>query len=474
MSDENKKQNENEKEKEYSELLDNYSGEYLKEHESDSQEIPASRKERVEKFSLNFDADSEIPDEPEQASHDKGIYFAAYSPKEQPKSEPVQNEKKEPVKKKKKISLGKAEKIKETLRSYYHVLKKNTVAYTATYLSLILIASVCLSIYGLSCLNDIFAIRNSNEMVTVTVPENATTGDVIDVLHDAGLIKHTVFCRVYAFFMGYEDDYLNGMHQLNAKMGLEGMLLGTKEEKSGAETVDVTFPEGWTISQIAERLEEYKVCSADLFLQTLDEAQFNYDFLDTPLASTDRYRKLEGYFFPAQYNFYVNEAPASVVKKFFDAFNENVMTEENVARAEELGLTMDQVLTIASIIQREAANTAQMYQVSSVIHNRLNSNSFPALECEAVDVYYQNEILPNASTARADELFNGYSAYGTEGLPNGPICNPGADAIDAALHPDNSDYYFFCHDSKGNIYLARTQTEQNANWNKILSGDTDE
>ncbi len=463
MSDENKKQDE----KEYGGLLDNYSGEYLEEHKEDVQEIPASRKEKVEKFSLNFDADSEIPDETEQVSHDKGIYFAAYSPKEKPKEEEAP--KKEPVKKKKESG-----KLKDALRSYYRILKKNTVAYTATYLSLILVASILLSVYTLSCLNDIFAIRNSNEMVTVTIPENATTGDVINVLHDNGLIKHTVFCRAYAFFMGYKDEYLNGMHQLNAKMGLEGMLMGTKEEKSGAETVDVTFPEGWTISQIAQRLEEYEVCSADLFLQTMEEAKFNYTFLETPLESTDRYRNLEGYFFPAQYNFYVNEAPSSVIRKFFDAFNENVMTEENIARAEELGLTMDQVVTIASIIQREAANTKQMYQVSSVIHNRLNSNSFPRLECEAVDVYYQNEILPNTSTSRADELFSGYSAYATEGLPNGPICNPGADAIDAALNPDDTNYYFFCHDSDGNIYLAATQTEQNANWNKILSGNTDD
>lgn len=462
MSDENKKQDE----KEYRELLENYSGEYLEEHKEDTESIPASRREKVEKFSLNFDVNSEIPDEPEPVSHDKGIYFAAYAPKEKPKEETAQ---KEPDKKKK--TFGK---FKEALRSYYHILKKNTVAYTATYIGLILIAAICLSVYSLSCLNDIFAIRNSNEMVTVTIPENATTGDVIGVLHDAGLIKHTVFCRAYAFFMGYEDDYLNGMHQLNAKMGLEGMLIGTKEEKAGAETVDVTFPEGWTISQIAERLEEYEVCSADLFLQTLEETQFNYEFLKTPLASTNRYRKLEGYLFPAQYNFYVNEAPSSVVKKFFDAFNDNVMTEENVARAEELGLTMDQVITIASIIQREAANTEQMYLVSSVIHNRLNSNSFPRLECEAVDVYYQNEILPNASTARADELFSGYSAYATEGLPNGPICNPGAAAIDAALNPEKTDYYFFYHDKKGNIYMARNQTEHNANMNKVLSGETDD
>lgn len=463
MSDEYKRQ----EDKEYQELLNNYSGEYLEEHKDASEEIPASRKERVEKFSLNFDADSEIPDEPEQVSHDKGIYFAAYSPKEKPKEEAPQ--KKEPEKKKK-TSNG----FVENLRSYYRVLKKNTIAYTATYVGLILIASICLSVYSLSCLNDIFAIRNSNEMVTVTIPENATTGDVIDVLHENGLIKHTVFCRVYAFFMGYEDNYLNGMHQLNAKMGLEGMLLGTKEEKSGAETVDVTFPEGWTVSQIAERLEEYEVCSADLFLETLEEAKFNYSFLETPMESTDRYMNVEGYLFPAQYNFYVNEAPASVIKKFFEAFQENVMTEENIARAEELGLTMDEVLTLASIIQREAANTEQMYQVSSVIHNRLNSNSFPHLGCEAVDVYYQREILPNVSTARSDELFNGYSAYGTEGIPNGPICNPGLAAIDAALNPEKSDYYFFCHDSKGNIYLARTQTEQDANMAKIISGQTDE
>lgn len=460
MSDENKKQDE----KEYSDLLNNYSGEYLKEN-SDTEKIPSSRLEKVKNFSLNFDADTEIPGEAEPVSHDKGIYFAAYSPKEKKQEQ----QPKKPDESKKKTSS-----FKETLRSYYRVLKKNTVAYTATYIGLILIAATLLSIYSLSCFNDIFAIRNSNEMVTVTVPENATTGDVIDILHEEGLIKHTVFCKVYAFFMGYENEYLNGMHQINAKMGLEGMLLATKEEKAGAETVDVTFPEGWTISQIAQRLEEYEVCSADLFLQTLEEAQFNYEFLKTPMESTDRYRKFEGYLFPAQYNFYVNEAPSSVVKKFFEAFQENVMTDENVARAKELGLTMDEVLTLASIIQREAADNEQMYQVSAIIHNRLNSNSFPHLGCEAVDIYYQREILPNVGTARANELFNGYSAYGTEGIPNGPICSPGLAAIDAVLNPVKSDYYFFCHDSKGKIYLARNESEHNVNLRKIYSGDTDE
>lgn len=460
MSDENKKQDE----KEYSDLLNNYSGEYLKEN-SDTEKIPSSRLEKVKNFSLNFDADTEIPGEAEPVSHDKGIYFAAYSPKEKKQEQ----QPKKPDESKKKTSS-----FKETLRSYYRVLKKNTVAYTATYIGLILIAATLLSIYSLSCFNDIFAIRNSNEMVTVTVPENATTGDVIDILHEEGLIKHTVFCKAYAFFMGYENEYLNGMHQINAKMGLEGMLLATKEEKAGAETVDVTFPEGWTISQIAQRLEEYEVCSADLFLQTLEEAQFNYEFLKTPMESTDRYRKFEGYLFPAQYNFYVNEAPSSVVKKFFEAFQENVMTDENVARAKELGLTMDEVLTLASIIQREAADNEQMYQVSAIIHNRLNSNSFPHLGCEAVDIYYQREILPNVGTARANELFNGYSAYGTEGIPNGPICSPGLAAIDAVLNPVKSDYYFFCHDSKGKIYLARNESEHNVNLRKIYSGDTDE
>lgn len=462
MSDENKRQDE----KEYSDLLNNYSGEYLKEHKDENSEgIPANRQEKVKNFSLNFDADTEIPDEAEPVSHDKGIYFAAYAPKEKNQEQPP----KKPVEKQKTPSS-----FKEKLRSYYRILKKNTVAYTATYIGLILIAATLLSVYSLSCFNDIFAIRNSNEMVTITVPENATTGDVIKVLHKQGLIKHTVFCRVYAFFMGYENEYLNGIHQVNAKMGLEGMLLATKEEKAGAETVNVTFPEGWTISQIAQRLEEYEVCSADLFLKTLEETQFNYEFLKTPMESTDRYRKFEGYLFPAQYNFYVGEAPSSVVKKFFDAFQENVMTDENVARAKELGLTMDEVLTIASIIQREAANNEQMYQVSSVIHNRLNSNSFPHVECQAVDIYYQREILPNVSTARANELFKGYSAYGTEGLPNGPICSPGLVAIDAALNPVKSDYYFFCHDSKGNIYMAKTLSEQTANEKKIYSGATDE
>lgn len=467
MSEENKTKGE----KDYSDLIDKYSSDYLKnkkqENDESEAEVSSGRKEKVANFSLNFDADSEIPSEPEPVSHDKGIYFAAYSGKNNQKPE-VKEEKQEA-----KDFISKSASVKKKLASYINALRKNTVAYTVTYVGVILLASVILSAYGLSCINDIFAIRNADELVTVTIPDNAKTSDVINVLHDNDLVKHPWFCKAYAGIMGYEDNYLNGMHQLNAKMGLEGMLKNTKEAKAGAETVDVTFPEGWTVSKIAKRLEEYKVCSADLFLKTLEEANFNYEFLKTPLESTNRYRKLEGYLFPAQYNFYVNESPASVVKKFFEAYNENVMTDENIARAKELGLTMDEVLTIASIIEKEAANTEQMYLVSSVIHNRLNSNSYPHIGCEAVDVYYQREILPNASTARAEELFTGYSAYGTEDIPNGPICNPGADAIDAALNPEKTSYYYFCHDKKGNIYLAANQSQHDANMNRIYSGEAE-
>lgn len=467
MSDENKTNGE----KDYSDLIDKYSIDYLKNKKQEKDEsetaISTGRKEKVANFSLNFDADSEIPNDPEPVSHDKGIYFAAYSGKNAPKAQV------EPKKKEAEDVKAKFASFKKNVSVYFNILRKNTVAYTATYVGVILLASVLLSAYGLSCINDIFAIRNPDELVTVTIPDNAKTGDVINVLHDNDLVKHPWFCKVYAGVMGYEDNYLNGMHQLNAKMGLEGMLKNTKEAKAGAETVDVTFPEGWSVAKIAKRLEEYKVCSADLFLKTLEEANFNYEFLKTPLDSTNRYRKLEGYLFLAQYNFYVNESPASVVKKFFEAYNENVMTDENIARAKELGLTMDQVLTIASLIQREAANTEQMYLVSSVIHNRLNSNSYPSIGCEAVDVYYQREILPNAPTARAEELFTGYSTYATTGLPNGPICNPGADAIDAALNPEKTPYFYFCHDKKGNIYMAQNQSQHDANMNRIYSGETE-
>ena len=141
-------------------------------------------------------------------------------------------------------------------------------------------------------------------------------------------------------------------------------------------------------------------------------------------------------------------------------------TKKFKERAKELGLTDYEVMTIASIIQKEAANDEQMKTISAIIHNRLaNTRDFPWLGCQSTTDYIKNKVakaITSTGSHSPDYYLSFYSTNNNStvvGLPAGPICNPGKSAISAALYPDDSDDMFFFHDNKGVMYTARTYSE---------------
>ena len=145
-------------------------------------------------------------------------------------------------------------------------------------------------------------------------------------------------------------------------------------------------------------------------------------------------------------------------------------TEEYAARAAELNMSMDQILTLASIVEKEAYGNDQMYQVSSVLHNRLNdkSGAFLYLQCDSTSSYIAGipeDVLAGDARVNFTKL---YDTYQTQGLPAGPICSPGDEAIKAALYPADTDYLYFRHDVNRKIYLARTEREHNRNGEEVL------
>lgn len=247
--------------------------------------------------------------------------------------------------------------------------------------------------------------------------------------------------------------------------------LSTKNRTSAApNTVTVTFPEGYTVIDIAKRLEENGVCSADDFMA---ECNKPYDGITIDNAN-DRIFLLEGYIFPDTYEFYLNSSASSVIKTFIDNYNAKV-TDEIKAQANKLGYTMDEMLTLASIIQKECdKDTAECANVSSVFHNRLKNPSFPKLQSDVTTFYITKnlgEYLEYDSNKKYDEQNDGikhymelYSTYYCNGLPVGPICNPGIKAIKAAVNPADTEYLYFLTDSTGEkFYYASTIAQHNAN-----------
>lgn len=236
-------------------------------------------------------------------------------------------------------------------------------------------------------------------------------------------------------------------------------------------TVTVTFPEGYTVLQIAEKLEANKVCTAEAFL-----AECQKPVADIEIKNSDeRVFLLEGYIFPDTYEFYYDSSPVTVVNKFIENYKSKI-TDDMKQRAAVLGYSMDEMLTLASIIQKECdADIEECANVSSVFHNRLkNSASFPKLQSDVTTFYitealkdklgYTDGIELEAQNDEVKKYMQLYSTYYCNGLPSGPICNPGLKAINAALHPASTDYLFFLTDESGeSFYYAATIAEHNKN-----------
>lgn len=340
-----------------------------------------------------------------------------------------------------------------------------------------LLVAVLLSVYAIFCIRDVLAIGVDEDSVRVEIPEGATTSQIIDILQDNGLVQNGVFCKLFAKIRGYEDNYVGGVYTVDTNIGVEEMLYLFKAKPKTAEEKEVTIPEGWTLDQIVERLNEMGVCSAEDLYDTIANTDFSsYPFI-AALAEEDqngRYYLLEGYLFPDTYRFYADSNPNDVIKKFLDRYEEMIATLD-INRAQELGYTWDQIMVIASIIEREAGSADQMADVSAVIHNRLkNPVEYPLLQMDSTSYYYYNYIEPNLTDDAQKSLYErSYNTYNGAclGLPKGPICNPSLNAIKAALYPtENSPYYYFYHDSNGKMWLARTDQEHEANKAEANSG----
>ncbi|MBR1704480.1 MAG: endolytic transglycosylase MltG [Clostridia bacterium] len=359
--------------------------------------------------------------------------------------------------------------IGPTVRSVQSDPKRREAAYKI----LIVLIALLLAIHWTSCINDILGFARSDKEKVIVVEEGDTTNKLIGKFDRAGLIKHGTVCKLFiaatSDIRNDNDKYLKGEFTLTPDMGIEKML-ATCTATQKRDTVEITFPEGFTVEQIAEKLEESKVCSKSDFLKATNSASYDYGFLKEIQNGDQRYHLLEGYMYPDTYEFYVGESASSVVSKLLGNFNAK-WSDSYASRARELNMSMDDVITLASIVQKEDSNPDNMAVIASVFYNRLNSSAYPSLQSDATNYYVNTYIKPAASSGDYNLYRNRYSTYVCKGLPVGPICSPGDDAIKSVLWPASTNYYFFAHDDDGNLYAARTASEQNVNvYNALTAG----
>ena len=232
-------------------------------------------------------------------------------------------------------------------------------------------------------------------------------------------------------------------------------------EDPSADTVWVTLQEGLTVPEMGAVLEKNNVCTAVDFIDAVQNIDYDYDFLKDLPADANRVYRLEGYLFPDTYEFYVESKASSVVNRMLKNFEKR--TEDLLPQIEAMDWTLDEAVIFASMIQGEADTTANMANVSRVLHNRLAPNSgFTKLQlCSTRD--YVTFLLEQGDYD-VDALKQAYNTYHRAGLPVGAINNPGLDALTAALNPSTDatimQCYYFATDYKTGItYFSKTYAE---------------
>ncbi len=379
---------------------------------------------------------------------------------------------------KKTLSTEKERKAEKKAHKKRNRLKarKNKRVFSFMWLCMVLLASFTLASYLINGSNDFFGASRPEGTADIEIPQGKLTEEKLaDILYEAGIIQEPEFFTLYCKVRAHMENFAPGPRsKVSTNLDYEALLNTLIGGDEDLEEVQVVFPEGFTALQAARLLEENEVCKAQEFLDALNNLDFTqYDAIAALGDTSGKYYKVEGYLFPDTYNFYKGEELDSVIGKLLYNFQRKI-NDKLLQKVQESGMTLDQVVTMASIIQAEAANEQDMFNVSAVLHNRLNFGAdydIYFLECDSTSFYpYRNakDLEEQGGTLS----YGNYDTYKISGLPAGAICNPGIDAINAALKPntggDAEQYLYFCHSDEGVAYYATNESDHE--YNKQLAG----
>ena len=306
-------------------------------------------------------------------------------------------------------------------------------------------------------------------VVSFEVASGSSLSTVSLNLENAGLIhNHTVF-KYMADFMGMGQKIQSGDYELSRAMSATEILDQLVSGDGKPLTTTITIIPGWTIEDVASYLVEKKVLSsADEFLALCKtgESYAGYYFIEDVLSQDDagdRKYALEGYLSPNTYEIYTSASADTIVRRLLSQTEAAYLLSYD-ERAQELGMTMDDVFTLASMIEKEAKK-ADFAKVSAVFHNRLKAGM--TLDSDVTVKYASGsqKMYLNSDDLSVDSAYN---TYRRKGLPVGPVCNPSMDAVVAALYPDEQylaqKYLYFCSTDpdSGELHFSKTLEEHQA------------
>lgn len=321
---------------------------------------------------------------------------------------------------------------------------------------------------------------SSKQYVTVGIPEGSNVQEIGTTLEKAGLVKHGLIFSLYAKYKNYTD-LKAGYYNLQKSMSTEDLLKelqkGGTDEPQEPVLATLTIPEGYTIDQMAQAVGQLQgdfkePLTADAFLAKVQDESFisqevtKYPSLLESLPAKDsgaRYR-LEGYLFPATYSIKESTTIESLIDEMLAAMDKNLSPYYSTIKSKNL--TVNELLTIASLVEKEGAKTEDRKLIAGVFYNRLNRDM--PLQSNIAILYAQGKLGQNISLAEDvaidTNIDSPYNVYKNVGLMPGPVDSPSLDAIESSINQTKSDNLYFVADvTEGKVYYANNQEDHDRN-----------
>ena len=329
------------------------------------------------------------------------------------------------------------------------------IAEGVIYVGGILLISFILATIGWRWAGDVLALNKEPLTASVTITEGESLGDVTAELKEKGLVKYGYLFQLFASFTHKAEKITAGSYELSTVMDYSALLNNISSTSAYRETVTVTIPEGYTVEEIFKLMENKGVCSYNDLLKVAQEETFDFDFLKD--VKTTKEKRLEGYLFPDTYEFYKGADAKNVINTMLKNFDERFDSKME-AEMQLLGYSKNDIIIMASIIEKETDGSDQR-NIASVIQNRLKNTWATPKGYLQVDstIQYLLKERKEKLTDKDLEIDSPYNTYKNPGLPIGPICNPGLTAIQAALEPNKTNYYYFMLGKDGTTHFFDTE-----------------
>ena len=340
------------------------------------------------------------------------------------------------------------------------------IAKALIYIIAVIGISALISYYGIKFANDIFAFVKPEVNAEITISENTTLSEYADILESKNIIEYPGVFKFYTWYRTRnsksELEFNVGTYTVSSLQNYDQLISAVRKRSGTRQIVTLTFKEGLTVDETIKIFTDAGVGDRDKFIEAINNYDYDYRFVKELSNWEDipgRKYRLEGYLYPDTYDFYTDSDESFIISKLLSNFDRK-FEEEYYDRCTALGYTVDQMITLASIIEKEGYLLEDLASISSVFHNRLSKWANPYLQSDAT-IQYSFETRKKEITAADKDIDSPYNSYKYKGLPPSAIANPGLESILAALYPNETNYYYFVTYKNGAAIFSRTLGEHN-------------